>query len=67
MKLKMVHAGLLRAYKMRIIKNKKGIMWREIALWGIFIALLIVLLIIIGLVRTKMISDIGSLFDFLRM
>jgi hypothetical protein len=52
---------------MRIIKNKKGIMWREIALWGIFIALLIVLLIIIGLVRTKMISDIGSLFDFLRM
>ncbi|MDD5086362.1 MAG: hypothetical protein PHV16_01290 [Candidatus Nanoarchaeia archaeon] len=52
---------------MKIIKNRKALMWREIVLWAIFVTVLIILLVIYGAIRLKMISDIGSLFNFLRM
>ena len=62
-----VNVGNLRAYKMKIVTNRKGLIWREIVLWAIFIAVLILLLIIYGAVRGKMIVDLDSLFNFLRM
>ena len=63
----LVNALILKAYKMKIKKSKKGIMWREVVLWVIIIGVLIILLFINSSLKEKMVTDLKNLFAFLRM
>ena len=63
----LVNALILRAYKMTIKKNKKGVMWREVVLWVIILGVLIILLVINTSLKEKMVTDLQNLFKFLRM
>ena len=51
---------------MKIIFNKKALMWRQVALWVIILGFIIVFLFLQSSFRDKMINDMKALFSFLR-
>jgi len=51
---------------MKIIFNKKALMWKQVALWVIILGFLLVFLFLQSSLREKMIGDMKALFSFLR-
>ena len=51
---------------MKIIFNKKALMWKQIAVWIIILGFILVFLFFQSSLREKMINDMKALFSFLR-